>query len=177
VRRSLRGGRLLKLVVRGVGARFNALLAAISYQFRMPARTVALLPSNFTTMTHVTHLQCSICGKHREPGRIHNLCECGGPFLVFYDLEKTKSAWKRDDVVAGPCSMWRYAPVLPVRDARSIVSLGEGMTPLRKTTRLGARLDARNLWVKDEGINPTGSFKARGLSCAVSMCVELVSAR
>ena len=173
MRRSLRAGRLRKLLARGVGARFSVLLAGISYQFRMPARTVALLPSNFTTMTHVTHLECSVCGKRREPGRIHNLCECGGPLLVFYDLEKTKGAWKRDDVATGPRSMWRYAPVLPVREARSIVSLGEGLTPLRQTTRLGARLGARNLWVKDEGINPTGSFKARGLSCAVSMCMEL----
>ncbi len=124
-------------------------------------------------MTHVTHLECSVCGKRREAGRIHNLCECGGPLLVHYDLEKVKAAWKRDVVAAGPCSMWRYAPVLPVRDARSIVSLGEGMTPLRKTERLGARLGAHNLWVKDEGINPTGSFKARGMACAISMCVEL----
>ena len=104
---------------------------------------------------------------------MHNLCECGGPLLVLYDLEAAKKSWKRDDVRSGPSNMWRYAPVLPVRDARFIVSLGEGMTPLIKTTRLGARVGAQDLWVKDEGINPTGSFKARGLSCAVSMCAEL----
>jgi threonine synthase len=69
--------------------------------------------------------------------------------------------------------MWRYAPVLPVSKPAAITSLGEGMTPLIQTKRLGARLGARDLWVKDEGINPTGSFKARGLSCAISMCVEL----
>jgi threonine synthase len=69
--------------------------------------------------------------------------------------------------------MWRYAPVLPVQRESSIVSLGEGMTPLIRTKRLGERYGAQDLWVKDEGINPTGSFKARGLSCAVSMCVEL----
>jgi threonine synthase len=68
--------------------------------------------------------------------------------------------------------MWRYAPVLPPSDA-SIVSLGEGWTPLLRTRRLGSRVGAESLWVKDEGLNPTGSFKARGLSCAVSMCVEL----
>jgi threonine synthase len=68
--------------------------------------------------------------------------------------------------------MWRYRPVLPVRNESSIVSLGEGMTPLIKTTKLGTKLGARDLWVKDDGINPTGSFKARGLSCAVSMLVE-----
>src|SRR5581483_1048713 len=64
------------------------------------------------------------------------------------------------------------APVLPPADAH-VVSLGEGWTPLIRTKRLGARIGAENLWVKDEGLNPTGSFKARGLSCAISMCVEL----
>jgi threonine synthase len=69
--------------------------------------------------------------------------------------------------------MWRYAPVLPVRNPANIVSLGEGMTPLVNTDRLAARLEMKKLWIKDEGVNPTGSFKARGLSCAISMCVEL----
>ena len=69
--------------------------------------------------------------------------------------------------------MWRYAPLLPVSDPRNIVSLGEGGTPLIRAERLGKTVGAGNLWVKDEGLNPTGSFKARGLSCAVSMCVEL----
>src|ERR1043166_3591527 len=68
--------------------------------------------------------------------------------------------------------MWRYAPVLPPVD-ESIVTLGEGWTPLIRTKRLGSRIGADALWVKDEGLNPTASFKARGLSCAVSMCVEL----
>ena len=120
-------------------------------------------------MTTVTHLECSVCGKRREAGLIHNLCECGGPLLVFYDLEKAKATWSRDAVAKGPCSMWRYAPVLPVRNESSIVTLGEGMTPIIKTDKLGRRLGATDLWVKDEGINPTGSFKARGLSAAVTM--------
>lgn len=138
----------------------------------MFARIRGLLSSNFS-MTTITHLECSVCGKHREASTIHNLCECGGPLLVLYDLEKAKASWNRDTIAQGPSSMWRYAPVLPVRDASHIVSLGEGMTPMLETSRLGARLGAHDLWVKDEGINPTGSFKARGLSCAVSMCVEL----
>jgi len=124
-------------------------------------------------MTTVTHLECSVCGKKREAGQIHNLCECGGPLLVLYDLDRAKETWSRDSVAKGPTNMWRYAPVLPVRNETSIVSLGEGMTPILRTRRLGERLGAHDLWVKDEGINPTGSFKARGLSCAVSMCVEL----
>ena len=69
--------------------------------------------------------------------------------------------------------MWRYKPALPASNAASIVSLGEGMTPLIPARRLGQRLGATSVWVKDEGLNPTGSFKARGLSCAVSMCAEL----
>ena len=68
--------------------------------------------------------------------------------------------------------MWRYAPVLPPRE-ESVVTLGEGWTPLVRTSRLGAKLGADSLWVKDEGLNPTGSFKARGLACAVSMCRDL----
>jgi threonine synthase len=68
--------------------------------------------------------------------------------------------------------MWRYAPVLPAADA-NIISLGEGWTPLVRSRRLGSRLGADALWIKDEGLNPTASFKARGLSCAISMCVEL----
>ena len=72
----------------------------------------------------------------------------------------------------GTASMWRYAPILPPSEG-SVVTLGEGWTPLIRAQRLGARIGAEQLWVKDEGLNPTGSFKARGLSCAVSMCVEL----
>jgi len=119
-----------------------------------------------------THLECALCAQHFEAGEIHNLCPCGGPLLVRYDLERIRTQWTRDQLVSGPNSMWRYAPVLPV-PTDSIVSLGEGMTSLIRTPRLASRLGAGPLWVKDEGLNPTGSFKARGLSCAVSMAVEL----
>lgn len=124
-------------------------------------------------MNTITHLECSLCGKHHKAGEVHNLCSCGGPLLVRYDLAKAKATWSRESLLHAPKTMWRYAPVLPPTQASSIVSLGEGMTPLLATKRLGARYGAHDLWVKDEGINPTGSFKARGLSCAVSMCVEL----
>jgi len=91
---------------------------------------------------------------------------------VRYDLGAIRKAWSPAQVRDGPNSMWRYAPVLPPAET-SVVTLGEGMTPLIRTRRLGARLGAQDLWIKDEGLNPTGSFKARGLSCAVSMAVEL----
>lgn len=132
-----------------------------------------LTTDSFIFMTTLTHLECSLCLKRFEAGKIHNLCECGGPLLVRYDLKKARESWNRDWIANGPSSMWRYAPVLPVSKPAAIVSLGEGLTPLIHTKRLGARLGAGDLWVKDEGINPTGSFKARGLSCAISMCVEL----
>jgi threonine synthase len=125
------------------------------------------------TLTALTHLECSLCKQKFEAGKIHNLCPCGGPLLVRYDLARIRQEWSREQLKTAPNTMWRYAPVLPVTRHASIVSLGEGMTPLVRTPRLGARLRAQQLWVKDEGLNPTGSFKARGLSCAVSMAVEL----
>jgi threonine synthase len=92
--------------------------------------------------------------------------------LVRYDLDTLRHRWWRRDVPNGRPNMWRYSPVLPAAET-SIVSLGEGWTPLIPARRLGAQLAADQLWIKDEGLNPTGSFKARGLSCAISMCVEL----
>ncbi|MGP8247548.1 MAG: threonine synthase [Bryobacteraceae bacterium] len=120
-----------------------------------------------------THLECSLCHQHIEAGQVANLCAaCGGPLLVRYDMGIIRHRWPRRQVSEGPPSIWRYAPVLPAAHA-SVVSLGEGWTPLIRTRRLGSRLGAEALWVKDEGLNPTASFKARGLSCAISMCVEL----
>ncbi|MBI3666924.1 MAG: threonine synthase [Acidobacteria bacterium] len=125
-------------------------------------------------MTFITHLACSKCAARYPAGRPHNLCTtCGGPLLVHYDLDRARKEWRREALAQGPCSMWRYGPLLPVSKPESIVSLGEGMTPLLAAPRLGARLGAERLYVKDEGLNPTGSFKARGLSCAVSMAKEL----
>jgi threonine synthase len=123
-------------------------------------------------MPKATLLECSLCKQTYDAGQVANLCSCGGPLLVRYDLSTIRHRWLRRDVTHGPSNMWRYAPVLPPCDA-SVVSLGEGWTPLLRARRLGSRIGAESLWVKDEGMNPTGSFKARGLSCAVSMCVEL----
>src|SRR3954452_19908126 len=123
-------------------------------------------------MAKATHLECSLCGTRYDAAKAANLCTCGGPLLVRYDLAVIRHRWPRREVASGPANMWRYAPVLPPDEA-SIVTLGEGWTPLVRTRRLGARIGAEQLWVKDEGLNPTASFKARGLSCAVSMCVEL----
>jgi threonine synthase len=124
-------------------------------------------------MTTLTHLECSACPKRYEAGKAWNLCECGAPLLVRYDLAAARQGWSREWLASGPSSMWRYAPVLPVSQPSALVTLGEGWTPLIKARNYGASAGLPNLWVKDEGINPTGSFKARGLACAISMCKEL----
>lgn len=124
-------------------------------------------------MTTVTHLECSVTGTRYEAGKIWNLSAEGWPLLVRYDLDSAKRNWSRDWITSGPDSMWRYAPVLPVSNPASIVSLGEGMTPLVRVSNLASQLGCTDLWVKDEGVNPTGSFKARGLSCAISMAKQL----
>jgi len=123
-------------------------------------------------MSRATQLECSLCKQAYPADQVANLCSCGGPLLVRFDLDVLRHRWPRRSVANGPSSMWRYAPILPPNDA-SIVSLGEGWTPLVRTRRLGSRIGSDALWVKDEGLNPTGSFKARGLSCAISMCKEL----
>jgi threonine synthase len=104
---------------------------------------------------------------------VYNLSPNGAPLLVHYDLERMKQQVTKEQIALGVNSMWRYAPMLPVETAENVVSLGEGYTPLLPAPRLGARLGAGKLWIKDEGQNPTGTFKARGMSCAVSMAREL----
>jgi threonine synthase len=124
-------------------------------------------------MTTLSYLQCSLCAKQFDPAEPHNLCDCGGPLLVRYDLLTAKQNWSREWLAGSPSNMWRYAPVLPVKRPENIVSLGEGLTPLLRAKRLGDAIGAEQLWIKDEGLNPTGTFKARGLSCAVSKALEL----
>jgi threonine synthase len=88
-------------------------------------------------------------------------------------MDRLRESWSLDSLLEGRSSMWRYAPALPVQHETSIISLGEGMTPILTARRTGKRIGAVDLLVKDDGLNPTGSYKARGLSCAISMCVEL----
>jgi len=124
-------------------------------------------------MTTLTHLECSRCAAQYDAGKPQTVCACGGPLLARYDLDLARRSWNREWIRTGPDSIWRWAPVLPLRKPSSIVSLGEGMTPLIRAACIGERFGARQLWIKDEGMNPTGSFKARGLSCAASMANEL----
>ncbi|MGB0001702.1 MAG: threonine synthase [Candidatus Acidiferrales bacterium] len=120
--------------------------------------------------TTITHLECSKCGEKYSHEKLQNLCACGGPLLARYDLAKAARTLTRETLKSRPANMWRYAEVLPAREA---VSLGEGMTPVIHSRRLGTRLGLDALYVKDEGLNPTGSFKARGLSAAVTRAKEL----
>lgn len=125
-------------------------------------------------MSYVTHLECGYCGKSLDIESLHTVCpECGKPLLARYDLESAKKSLRKDDLVGREPSLWRYRELLPVREEENIVSLGEGYTPLIHATRTGVRLGMDNLFIKDEGLNPTGSFKARGLCMAISRAKEL----
>src|SRR2546426_9168675 len=118
----------------------------------------------------MTHLECSRCGKTHPHNRLQNLCSCGKPLLARYELKAEAKPLTREALTARPANMWRYAEVLP---GGPPVSLGEGMTPLLDARKVGAALGLKNLYVKDEGLNPTGSFKARGLSAAVTRAKAL----
>ncbi len=121
----------------------------------------------------VTELACAATGESHAADRLHGLSRAGKPLLVRYDLDAMARALDRDALARRPAGLWRYREFLPVRHARNIVSLGEVATPLLPVPRLGRRLGARELLIKDEGRLPTGSFKARGLCLAVSMAKEL----
>ncbi len=122
----------------------------------------------------ITGLICSSCGKSFNPDQIQTYClECKAPLLPVYDLKKVKNEVDRDSINTRPKGMWRWCELLPLHGPENIASLGEGDTPLLKINTLGRKLGLRNLLVKEEGLNPTGSFKARGLSCAVSKAKEL----
>jgi threonine synthase len=125
-------------------------------------------------MSYFSHLECSLCGKQYAPDDLHTLCpDCKRPLLACYDLEAARGAWDRDSLAIREPTLWRYREVLPVRDESKAVKLGEGYTPLLHARRLGQAMGLPHLYIKDEGLNPTGSFKARGLCMAVSRAWEL----
>jgi threonine synthase len=123
---------------------------------------------------NVTHLECAACGLRHEARRLQNLCtECGKPLLVRYDLRRAAESLTKESLPERVSSLWRYRDVLPVAQEENIVSLGEGWTPLLRAARLGGQLGMTELYIKDESLNPTQSFKARGMTAAVSMAKEL----
>ena len=119
----------------------------------------------------LTKLECGRCGQSHDPTRLQGVCTaCGGPLLARYDLERAARSATPGDLAGRRTDMWRYAEVLPA--SGEPVSLGEGWTPLVRAERLAAELGIARLLVKDESVNPTGSFKARGLSAAVTRARE-----
>ena len=124
---------------------------------------------------NVTHLECANCQKIHQANVLQNLCvECGKPLLVIYDLDNAKKTLTKDSLKHRESSLWRYREVLPVENEANIVTLGEGFTPLLKADNLAKTLKINlQLFIKDEGQNPTQSFKARGMTAAVSMAKEL----
>ena len=115
------------------------------------------------------HLDCSACDHTQARTTLASVCPaCGQPLLVRYD-----SPWPNRDAILPRWDMWRYAPVLPLADGETPVSLGEGATPLHELPALAKEIGIARLWVKDEGLNPTASFKARGMSAAVTRAAAL----
>ena len=120
-------------------------------------------------MTYFTHLECSVpCGlPPRDPRTRQHLCECGAPLLARYDLDAAR-AWSRESLRGREPNMWRYRELMPLFDGESPVTLGEGFTPLFHARALGATIGLDRLYIKDESLNPTNSFKARGQSAAIT---------
>jgi threonine synthase len=121
----------------------------------------------------LSHLRCPKCGAHHDPARLYGTCDCGSPLLAAYDLERAATAVTPGDISQRPSDLWRYHELLPVGAADHVVTLGEGMTPLLAMPRAGARLGVPRLLMKDEGLLPTGTFKARGAAVGVSRAAEL----
>ena len=119
----------------------------------------------------VTHLECSACGRQHEWSRLQNLClSCGKPLFAIVDLDRARRTLRHETLGTREKSLWRYREVLPLPGNVESVSLGEGGTPLLRAEKFGKDID---LWIKDESLNPTQSFKARGMSVAVSMAKHL----
>lgn len=125
-------------------------------------------------MNYLTHLECSLCHEPYSADQLIRVSPCCQmPLLGRYDLTKARQTLDRDEIAQRPPTMWRFAELLPVRDSKNIVSLGEGGKIVLSLPRLGAQLGLNHLYAKDESQNPTGSFKALGLSAAVSRACEL----
>ncbi len=120
-----------------------------------------------------SHLECPRCERTYSCEQVTQLCECGSPLLVRYDLAKVAASVSKDKICSRGSDLWRYREFLPVREERHIVSLGEGMTPMVRLSKTGEATGIPRLYMKDEGIIPTGTFKARGAAVGVSKALEL----
>lgn len=123
--------------------------------------------------SYFTHSECPECAQQYPPDQIAGVCVCGSPLLARYDLEAAKSSVRPADLIGRTPSLWRYHELLPVLSPENVVTLGEGMTPLLSMPQIGMKMGVPGLMMKDEGILPTGSFKARGAALGVSKAKEL----
>ena len=130
-------------------------------------------PAHVPARSYVTHLECARCGATADASVLANLCPVdGGPYLVRYDLERLRDIPR--SVLAGrTASMWRYRELLPMDDMEHIVTLGEGNTPIIEPETLRESLGMHRLFIKDEGLLPTGTFKARGAAVGITRAREL----
>jgi threonine synthase len=118
----------------------------------------------------VTELVCSLCQKSHSKSQLQAVCqECGRPLLALYDLAAVSTVLRKEDLREREPSLWRYRELLPLPPSEEAVTLSEGWTPLLSARRFGDEIGLQNVWIKDESQNPTGTFKARGMSVAVSM--------
>lgn len=120
----------------------------------------------------ITHLECSKTGDRYNANELHNLSASGKPLFARYDFERATETLNPESLKGRPNTMWRYREVLPILDYSQLCTLGEGWSPLHKTERLGSYFGFQHLYLKDESVNPTGSFKARGLAAAVNAAKE-----
>ena len=125
-------------------------------------------------MSYLIDLECPQCHQVFSAEKEQTFChECHTPILARYDLANLRRDLDRDELQLRPHGMWRWRELLPIHNLNYIASLGEGDTPLLPLPRLGKMLGIPKLWAKDESVNPTASFKARGLSAAVSKAKEI----
>ena len=126
-----------------------------------------------TALRGATHLECTATGDRYESEQLIRLSDAGKPLFARYALDEIAPGFQVTDLAGRRPDLWRYEEVLPVRDRSCQVQLGEGWTPLLDAPRLASHMGVRRVWVKNEGVNPTGSFKDRGLCLAVSRAKEL----
>src|SRR5215813_10240687 len=126
-----------------------------------------------TAYSALTHLECARCGTEHKADQVQGTCACGSPLLARYDLDQVKAETDLATISARPPDLWRYHELLPVSAAENVVSLGEGMTPLLAMRRFGENAGVPGLLMKDEGLIPTGTFKARGAAVGISRAAEL----
>ncbi|MDF8329545.1 threonine synthase [Aeromonas salmonicida] len=123
--------------------------------------------------SYLSHLRCSKTGDIHDADQPQQLSQVGAPLLASYDLEALKKVWHPAALLGRPATLWRYHELLPVRDPAQVVTLGEGLTPLLPLRAQGKQVGIPDLWMKDESIIPTGSFKARGAAVGISRAREL----